>query len=396
MNKKLLTAAIGAALVAVPMFAANADVKVGGHAQVEYYNGDTECNTLTAPGLTGTPVCTGGTGSVTRDGSGLVDNARGRFWIAADEDLGGGMKGLAHFEFSVDTANSGSASMSGDAVDGTARTFDQRTRQKWVGLQGGFGTLKFGNQHGAYKLAGGVAWDPLNATVLEARGNGAQSGSGDAIAGAASFAHNGFIPGAITYTTPKSLPVEIQLLYAPSENKTSAGEVTANVAAGNNRGVGDGDDMQLSAKWKAGWLELMAAFSQNEVFNANPGTTKADFDATKFGARATFGPHAVWLQSENMDTGKTSVGDAADVERDYVWLGYSVKFGNNTFVAQWGESDDDAANKFEAEYRSLGLIHNMSKTFRIFGGWRETESSVANNVGNRETTIFSVGMRKDF
>ena len=46
MNKKLLTVAIGAALSAAPMLA-QAQVKVGGHAQVEYYSAEATC---AAPG----------------------------------------------------------------------------------------------------------------------------------------------------------------------------------------------------------------------------------------------------------------------------------------------------------------------------------------------------------
>ena len=71
----------------------------------------------------------------------------------------------------------------------------------YVGLSGGFGAFKFGNQHGVYKRMGGVRWDPFNATVLEARSNGGQSGAD--VSG--TFAHNGFIPGAIKWESGKLL-----------------------------------------------------------------------------------------------------------------------------------------------------------------------------------------------
>lgn len=380
MNKKLLTAAIGAALVAGPMWA-QADVKVGGHAQVEYYNTDTST-----------------TGAASSKGNGLIDNARGRFWIAVNEDLGGGLKALAHYEFSVDTANSGQSEANGNAAtayDTTLRTFDQRTREKFVGLAGGFGAFKAGNQHGVYKRMGGVRWDPFNATVLEARGNGGQSG-GDVSATQA--AHNGFVPGALKWESGKLLgnAVAIELLYAPEKNDTGAGD------------AGRGDDWHAGISFKPmQGLEILAAHVENQK---TPNTTNQDQKSDKVGVRWSGGGHTLWYQWEEADvpstgfssttatTAATSVGitTAAKGEATFNWLGYTFKFGNNMFVAQLGDGDMKASgvSTRDHKYANLGIIHSFSKKTSAWVGWRNTEREIGSTSTDQD--VWAVGMRVNF
>ena len=168
MNKKLLAVAIGAAL-STPMLV-QADVKVGGMAQVEIAYEETETTTGAAP-------------TVTVSNTTTEDNSRGRFWITADEDLGNGMKGLAHFEFRVDTTGvceseaGGSTCGTTDNVAGAgANETGANVREKYVGLQTKLGTVKLGSIQQPYKYAGGVKWDAFVTTNLEARGNGGMSG----------------------------------------------------------------------------------------------------------------------------------------------------------------------------------------------------------------------------
>ena len=80
MKKKLLATAIGAALAASPMLAAQADVKLFGRVQVELAQETVEADT-------------DGDGVNETDTSGysFKDNALGRIGIAASEDLGGGI-----------------------------------------------------------------------------------------------------------------------------------------------------------------------------------------------------------------------------------------------------------------------------------------------------------------
>lgn len=379
MNKKILFAAVGSALAASPMIAAQADVKVGGHAQVEYFQSKVDA-----------------TGSVSDKNSGLIDNARGRFWIHATEDLGGGMKALAHYEFSVDTANSGtavtstSANLAGNGAAGfdtTARTFDQRTREKYVGLSGGFGTVTAGNLHGVYKRMGGVRWDPVNATVLEARGNGGQSG-GDVNA---TFAHNGFIPGAVKWESGAVTgPVNVEVLFAPNKNGNTAGA-----------DAGDGNDFQAGVSFKPmPGLEVLAVTAKNKQ---SPATTNSSQSLTKFGARYNMGPHTFWAQIEDADitsglgvVDSNGITTASKGEAKYNLFGYSLKAGNNLFVVQYGDAERSAsgATTQDVTYLSLAVLHSLSKNTTAHVGYRSTETETGTNT--TETTVFAAGLRVNF
>ncbi len=380
MNKKILFAAVGAAIAASPMIAA-ADVSVGGHAQVEYYNGETAT-----------------TGSTTSKYNGLIDNARGRFWINATEDLGGGMKALARYEFSVDIANSGQSVANGNGAlgyDAATRGIDQRAREKYVGLSGGFGTITAGNLHGVYKRLGGVRWDPVNATVLEARSNGGQSGSGDANA---TFAHNGFIPGAVKWESGAVTgPVNVEVLVAPNKNSV-AGNDTA-----------DGTDTQIGVGFKPiPGLEVIAVVANNKQ---TPSATNTAQKATKFGARYSMGPHTFWAQIEDVDTNSTNVTSslagaavptsvgittATKGEMKYNWFGYSLKAGNNTFVAQYANSSREAAGSTDVDvtYLSLAVLHSLSKSTTLHVGYRKTE--LEQGTTTVEQTVFAGGLRVNF
>ncbi len=373
MNKKILFAAVGAAIAASPMIAA-ADVSVGGHAQVEYFQSKVDA-----------------TGSVSDKNSGLIDNARGRFWIKATEDLGGGMKALAHYEFSVDTANSGQSAANGNGAvgyDTTQRSIDQRTREKYVGLSGGFGTITAGNLHGVYKRLGGVRWDPVNATVLEARGNGGQSG-GDV---SANTAHNGFIPGAVKWESGTVTgPVAVEVMFAPNKNGNATGA-----------DAGDGNDFQAGVSFKPmPGLEVIAALVKNKQ---SPATTNASQSLTKFGGRYNMGPHTFWAQIEDTDVldnaafgpvDSNGITTASKGQRKYNLFGYSLKAGNNLFVVQYGNAEaSGTATKIETTYLSLAVLHSLSKSTTAHVGYRKTEAEQGTTTN--ETSVFAGGLRVNF
>ena len=419
MQKKLLTAAIGAALMAGTSLV-QANVKVGGMAQAELYTAETECsgivsdvgalvgsipqNRLAPSALNG--VC--GKGNITGT-NGLTennavdnvketntnDNARGRFWITADEDITGSLKALAKFEFSVDTADGGVA--------------DARNREKYVGLQGGVGTILLGNTHGVYKRLGGTSWDTFNATNLEARNNGGQSGG--------RFGHNAFIPGSIKYESPKFAGIQFQALYSPNGTVETVGGAEFKDQS---------NDWQTGLSWKGGPVELIAAYSKDEntgrltdttTIRAN-GTadrvrtrsTDQDLVSAKLGVKGVFAGHSLSAQVEKVESSGTTFttvnaplvaianpglpATPGVVTTDYAWLHYAFKFGGNTIAASYGKATSDELVETETTYYMLGYVYNFSRTFRTFAGYRSTESE--QGVGTADTSVISFGMRKDF
>ena len=108
MNKKLLVAAVGAAMMTVGV--AQADVKIGGVMHMSLDNLDRD--------------------NAADSGEWFVSNNSSFFYIHADESVGGGMKAImgAEVQTSFDTASPGFAN-----------------RNMFVGLTGGFGTVRLGN-----------------------------------------------------------------------------------------------------------------------------------------------------------------------------------------------------------------------------------------------------------
>ena len=387
MNKKLLAVAIGAAL-STPMLV-QADVKIGGAAQVEIAVEEVQT--------------TAGTVSTTDTTVTTEDNSRGRFWITADEDLGGGMKGLAHFEFRVDTTGVCAAETGGSAgcVASSANT-----REKWVGLQTKLGTVKLGSVQQPYKYAGGVKWDAFVTTNLEARGNGGMSGG--------VFGHNNFFDNAVNYSSPSFAGVSFGLAYSFDDVSTDTGTAASNTAdpataVPLQAVTADDGDYSIAVEWKSSFgLNLVAALSHNADNTAasNVPSSNATTDATKIGAKFTFAKNfAVIGQYEQIEGSRVAGG--IDVIDDKVYfIAFNATIGPVLIALQYGNTEQGGsvqgsgglATNNDIDYLALGAFYNFSKTFNVFTGYRITDSTqtlpaVVNDV---ETQVFTLGMRKTF
>lgn len=397
MQKKLLSAAIGAALTSAS-FMAQADVTVYGAAQVEWVQLTNDALVYSYGGFT-----SAGGGSVgswnntntvpantTR--SGLLDNKRGRFGIKADEDLGGGWKGVVNFEWQVDTA---------DGADGTPIS----ERISYVGIsQKSIGTLRFGQDHSPYK-ASGTALDPFVTTTLEARNNYGMSGNRDNWS--VMNGHNSFVQDGMFFNSASWAGVYVNA-YIGLDRTGAEGTCAptsgafiyfgnCDAAAANGKTNGD---LSAVVGWKgdAGPIGLHFFGGYNKMAN----TTSIDEPtAMKAAGQLIIAKaHTISLQYELTDRANRTADDYD--EGQYLFLGYQGKFGPVTAVVQLGqfESGTEAGaggRNITAEYLALGAIYNMSKTFRLFGGWRNTVATVdPASVDFRDDSVISLGMRKDF
>ena len=350
--------AIAVAALALPVAAtAEDDVKVYGRAQVEVVSTDPQ-------GAGGSAVS-------------VVDNAQGRLGVVAVEDFGGGLKGLAKFEFKLDTADGDSSSACAENKDKNPDGTDKADidadgnctkttgialtgRELFVGLKGDFGQVELGRLKAAYKYTGGVFYDPFVATTLEARKNGGMS-AGD-------FGHTGFVSNSIGYSSPKLGPVDIRATYAPSESD-SAYTVSA------------------KAEFKMG--EVFVAMADQGDRNGNN-----KYSAWKAGGqlRLAGGTQKLSLQYEGTEnkTSATTTTPTGTTKPTYVFAGYQGAFGNSIFVAQFGANNADVENK-DKIYYSIGAIYRFSKNTSAFGGYRVTDAD-----DDSGQTVISIGMRKDF
>lgn len=363
MNKKLLTLAIGAA-IAAPMTVAQADVKVYGAAQVEVarVKNDGTATVLNVVGGT--------------EETNAIDNKRGRFGIAADEDLGGGMKGLAKFEYNMDTS---------DNNDNAVANIPFSARDSYVGMSGGFGTLRLGRSGSPYKQSG-VALDPFVTTTLEARNNFGMSGNNDGYG--VLFAHNSFVSNGIFYTTPSLGGVMINAYVGVDGTGAESG--------GLGQGAQSNGDLSVVASWKGGPANVFLGY--NKLANTTDGSEPT---AAKVGASFKLGNmHNIAVQYEMVDTGKTGgIYDTYGAEADYLFLSYTLTLGNFSLIPQAGAmtTNGGTLGDQQGNYLVLGGIYKMSKTFRMFGGYRGTTLEQGGVVSDtRDESVITVGMRKDF
>jgi predicted porin len=326
------------------------DVTVYGRAQVELTSVSQQTE---AAGCGSGPA--GDDTAANCDGLGVSDQSLGRVGFKASEDLGNGWKGLAKYEYKADTAD-GSANNAGVGLT---------PRETMVGLKGSAVQIEAGRLKSAYKYAGGVKYDAFVTTTMEARGNGGMSGS--------ALGHNGFISNQIG-VQGGSGPIKARFTYGPSE--------------------GDGT-YTLSVMYKQGGIEaFVAAVDSGDSLDTQDNITAGDpieTSRTKIGGAFTTGPHKIMLQYEMEDYGSGSSSDPT-----YLFIGYNMKMGKNTFVAQLGQYDSDQTGSPTADldYLALGVIHKFTKTTRIFGGYRSTDAD--DDVNNAREDVVTVGLRKDF
>ncbi len=392
MKCKVLTAAVSAALVVVPM-AAVAGVKIGGMAQGEIGYWQDLSN-----------------GVVKSQGTNMLDNGRGRLWIEADRKLGYGLTGMAYYMVKVNTMG-----QSGFDTSPFAPLSD--AGEKYVGLRGAFGSIELGNIASPYKYTGGVMWDAFVTTDLQARGNGGMS--------AGVFGQNGFMSNSILYQSPNFSGFHVAFAYSPMNAGVNGSNAASKLTAQHG-------DYAAALQWKAlGWSLFLAGdhaaapggdqtfkpyvtpigvgsdglvYAEGSASGTSPTVVDAFSTATqtntKFGVKYNFGPVAVMGQVENLRT-----SGEANPTRDY-FLGVDGNAGHWAPVLQLGETTDKyfAGTDIQVSYVAVGTFYNFKKGFSLYGGYRRTDitgvsSSVvaaAPGASNGTQSVFSIGMREVF
>lgn len=382
MKKKILVAAIGALVAGGAASVAQADVKVGGMAQAEVAR------------IKGT------SGSTTLfNGTAVNDNARGRIWVSADEDLGDGMKGIALFEFSADTTGVTAF----DSASGAPNT-----REKWVGLASPFGTIKLGSVRSPYKYAGGVLWDAFVTTNLQARGNGGMFGG--------VYGQGNFFDSSVNYTSPKIGGATLGITYGLANTTNGTYQNPANTgtgdytAAANRVGTANAGDYSMALDWSGMGLQAVLAQAHNN--NSAPGI--AYTNNTKVGLRYAVSGISLAGQYEIQKGSATTAANKPDANAYFISV--STNVGKITPVIQLGSMKKKssgpgsallggsgpfgptvgATDQGKVDYLALGAFYNFSKTFNIFAGYGQNKVKDTTAATELKNTVYTIGMRKIF
>lgn len=377
MNKKLLTAAIGAALAAGPMLAstAQADVKLYGkvHVSVDYLD----------PKGTGDATTGNVTQATSRKQTAVASNAS-RWGIDISEKLGGSLKAIAKIENEVDMTNDG----------GAAHT----SRNRYVGMNGKFGQFIAGVMDTPYKeVSRTVELFPEyigdNRNLLSTASNG-------------TLGWDLRSPNALRYDSPSMNGFVANYLYSAD------GAAGSTVAEDNRRRVDS-----IGVKYSKGPLYVAYAYETHRLTsNSLTDADKVSEKGSRLGASYNFGAFKLIGIYQNLtDIGGTKA-NATKVDRTDWSLGGAYTAGNNVFKAQYtkaGTSKGSAgtsADNTGAKMWSIGWDHLFSKTTKAYVAYAKTDNEslaafTVNGGGHGDTiapqtgldpAAWSVGMIVDF
>jgi predicted porin len=266
------------------------------------------------------------------------------------EDLGGGLKGVWQIETNV--------SIDGDSnsAGGTAAGAFNGTRNTYLGLAGGFGTVLFGTHDTPYKMATGRL-DNFVGTL------GDYNSIMGAIGGDASAQFDLRTSNTIAYVSPDFSGFKIVAGYVLS------GENNLGV---NN--VDESDAYSLSATYTNGPLFVTAAYEDHSLYGAasagggtivlgNGAGAEIERDAWKVGIGYAFGDLTLGAVYENISVD----AGAADTERDAWMVQASYAMGPMTFKAMYMDAEEaDNTNDTGADQWTVGLDYALSKRTKAY------------------------------
>lgn len=323
MNKKLIALAVAGALTA-PM-AAQAEATVYGKIHVSVENIDNDCS---APADTQfvTYTCA--------DSSSMgVSSNSSRLGFKGSEDLGGGLTAVWQMENSV------------SVTEGS--TF-ANTRNSFLGLAGGFGTVLAGRHDTPYKMLGRKV-EMFGDTIGDYRTISNNSG------------HEARTPNTIAYVSPNMSGLTAILAYVTD-------------VAGDGSDNNDNDAYSMSLAYDNG--PLMVGVAHQAISSDAFGGTD-DATATRVAGSYTMGSLKLALNymQEQANWG------GADNDRDIWGIGAAYKMGNNTLKAQYYTMDElDSAADTEADKWALGVYHAMSKKTSVYAVYSQVNNGDAQGL----------------
>jgi predicted porin len=352
MSKKLLAAAIAAALAPAAVMAEASNVTIYG--RIDY-------------GFMSRGGDNGGNAQAAQKGrqNGLEDGIAGsnRLGFKGSEDLGNGLKAIFEFEFGFSGDN-------GTSFGGSTN------RHSWVGLTGNFGTVLGGRVDGArYSFVG--QYDPFkNQTVANA---GSLFGVTSNL-GQADRADN-----AIVYITPEVAP---GLKFLAAYTTSLLGEDGMNPLAANGIG-GDGSDVEagdtplyaIAALYNNGPISFTLDYENLQVKRsvANAGGD-LEFDLWVVGASYDFGVAKLSAYYENVEGDNTA--SKAISESDGWLIGLSAPVTSNiTLKASYVKANDDTGANKDCSKWGFGGEYAFSKRTTAYATYAKLDNDSAATCG---------------
>ena len=319
----------------------------------------------------------------------------------ATEDLGGGMKVTAQYNFDPRTITDdslstqqatetpGSTSNAGITARGLGRD------EAFIGLSGGFGNIRLGAPN-AISLDAHGASSPLGTGI----------GSGWSLTGQSASMASGFTAArynrSIRYDSPAMGGLKVALLHAPGNDQTNTATssvtagTTAALAIQNARNTTEFGLSYASANFNASLAYInQAAQTNSGGFYANAAIGTAATNATSIGAN---------LKVANTTFYVGTAGGDNQLGTRFTFTRVAVKqsLGQLDLMASASRYVTGTSTETVATVNGLRADYNLSKTAAVYLGYESGDSgtayvdntSVRTSSGDRQIT--SIGLRKSF
>jgi len=346
MNKKLLTLAVAAAMVApLAVQAAGTGPTVYGvaHLAVETIDDDS-----------------------TNVDSWRVNSRQSLFGIKGSEDLGNGLSAIYKMEFQVDQDRTNDTTGYGlqDSNAGLS------SRNQYVGLSHkNYGTLTLGRQDDVIKMLT-ISRDMFNTKLGD--WNEVQGATGvDNMEEKGADRQN----NAILYKSPKFSGFEVAAMVAPGESAA-------------DDGIAD-EFSSIGARYTNGPIYVAAGWEEYDNDNANNTNEEETWRLVASYDIAGFRLSGMYHETENVNL-------VNNIDAETWQLAASYTFGNTVVKGMWQEGEQDVAAAADMEYEAfaLGVDHNFSKRTQVYAVYTQTEDERSGS--NNDTDAFGVGLKHKF
>ena len=366
MNKKLIAAAITAA-VAAPAVSA-ADTTLYGRAHID----------------------------VRSESNGKVDNYTvnsnaSMIGIKGSEDLGDGLKAVFKYELGYDMADTDKAGALGALAGGASPLSG---RDAYVGLSGGFGTVIVGRSSTPAKIAWYAAGnDHMGDTIADFNKVGftefrvdnaiayiSPSFSGFTVAGA-------IVPGEQNGTVAATTPV------VNKKNQLYPGRgASSTTGAANNDGIAD--HYSIGLMYAGGGLK--ASLGYEKVADVADTVHTTDAKMVQASASYTFGDFTIGGSYEKSSDFMTLKG----LDKKVWGISGKANFGNNYVAVNYGTADFDAGTDGSDDYTTfaIGVGHKFSKRTQVYAAYSNRDGGGAASPIelNEDYSAFALGMIHTF
>lgn len=348
MNKKLIAAAVAAAMVAPAAALAEATLYGKIHTSVDSVDIDNS----------GTSV-----GDIDNY---QVNSRASRIGVKGSEDLGNGLKAIYKFETAI-------------ASDGDGGPFGSQ-RNTYVGLSGGFGTFLVGRHDTPAKIAYyATGNERLNDSIIDL------DSSANSPIGVFTVAR---VNDALIYVSPNFGGFTLAA-------GGFAGEQSGTSTAFENDNDGLADGRSVGLMYNGHGLKAGVSYEEFDDTGELVGASANDRETMQAGASYTFGAFSIGGQYEDSE----NFGFA---DNDYEAWAVTAKasFGNNALSLVYTDSELDApgtASDTDTDGWGVAAEHNFSKRTKVYAAYAAGETD--NGTGGSadvDDDRFSLGMIHNF